>query len=444
MITPNQTSIQVLGPVAIASPLRLAHRSGEGPGAFVPDEIRVRYQIETATGHDLPADIFFEKAGPRETLFFEPGQTKAAIVTCGGVCPGLNNVVRSAVMEFYYNYGVQNVLGIRYGYAGLNPKIGLPPIELTPKSVSDIHEKGGTILGSSRGQQPSDIMAEFLVEQKINILLCVGGDGTLRGAQDVAKEVQSRGLNLAVVGIPKTIDNDVMYMSRTFGMTTAMEKAHQILDCAHSESRSAYNGVGLVKLMGRDAGFIAAGATLASQEVNFCLIPEVPFVLEGEHGFLEALRRRLESAHHAVIAVAEGAGQDLIRDLQVETDASGNKRYADIGVYLKEQIVSYFRQANIPVDVKYFDPSYFVRSVPANCEDALLCDLLARNAVHAAMAGKTNLVVGFLNGAFTHIPISLAVSEKKHVDPQGLLWSSVLATTGQPRQWVNQNPAPAG
>ena len=436
MITPDQTSIQVLGSAAIASVLRLAHRSGKGPGAFVPDEARVRYQTEIATGHDLPADIFFEKAGPRETLFFEPRETKAAIVTCGGVCPGLNNVIRSAVMEFYYNYGVRQVYGIRYGYAGLNPKIGLPPMELTPKSVSDIHEKGGTILGSSRGQQPSDIIAEFLVDQKINILLCVGGDGTLRGALDVAKEVQSRGLNLAVVGIPKTIDNDVMYMSRTFGMTTAIETAHKILDCAHSEARSAYNGVGLVKLMGRDAGFIAAGATLASQEVNFCLIPEVPFVLEGKNGFLEVLRRRLESAQHVVVAVAEGAGQDLIKQLPADTDASGNKRYADIGTYLNEQIVNHFRQVNIPVDVKYFDPSYFVRSVPANCEDALLCDLLARNAVHAAMAGKTNLVIGFLNGTFTHIPISLAVSEKKHVDPQGLLWSSVLATTGQPRQWV--------
>jgi 6-phosphofructokinase 1 len=346
-------------------------------------------------------------------------------------------------MEFYYAYGVHKVLGVRYGYAGLNPKVALPPLELTPRSVSDIHEKGGTILGSSRGQQPSSVMVDFLAEQNIDVLLCIGGDGTLRGAQSIAQESQSRGLNIAVVGIPKTIDNDVMYISRTFGMTTAMEKAHQILDCAHSEARSAYNGVGVVKLMGRDAGFIAAGATLASQEVNFCLIPEVPFVLVGKRGFLGALQRRLESAHHAVIAVAEGAGQDLIRDLPVETDPSGNRRYADIGVYLKEQIVKYFRQADIPVDVKYFDPSYFVRSVPANCEDALLCDLLARNAVHAAMAGKTNLVVGFWSGTFTHIPISLAVSEKKRVDPQGLLWSSVLATTGQPRQWVDQNPAPA-
>ena len=401
----------------------------------MPDEARVRYQIETGTGNDLPNDVYFEKAGPRERLFFEPHETKAAVVTCGGVCPGLNNVIRSAVLEFYHNYGVRKVLGIRYGYEGLNPRVGLPPIELTPQSVSDIHEKGGTMLGSSRGKQPTDCMVDFLAEQKINILLCIGGDGTLRGAQDISKEVAKRGLNVAVVGIPKTIDNDVMYISRTFGVITATEKAHEILDCAHSEARSAYHGVGLVKLMGRDAGFIAAAATLASQEVNFCLIPEVPFVLEGENGFFEALRRRLQAAQHAVVAVAEGAGQELIRDLPAETDASGNKRYADIGVYLKEQIVINFKRAEIPVEVKYFDPSYFVRSVPANCDDAMLCDLLARNAVHAALAGKTNLVVGFWNSAFTHIPIPLAVSQKKRVDPESPLWLGVLATTGQPRKW---------
>lgn len=287
MITADKTAIQILGPGSVPSPLRSARSSSGGYSAFVSDEARVRYQIETGTSNDLPSDVYFEKAGPREKLFFDPRKTKAAIVTCGGVCPGLNNVIRSAVLEFYYNYDVKNVLGIRYGYAGLNPKIGLPPIELTPRSVSDIHEKGGTILGSSRGKQPVEIMADFLTENGINILLCIGGDGTLRGAADVAEEVGSRGQSIAVVGIPKTIDNDVMYISRTFGVTTATEKAHQVLDCAHSEAKSAYNGVGLVKLMGRDAGFIAAAATLASQEVNFCLIPEIPFILGERTVFLK-------------------------------------------------------------------------------------------------------------------------------------------------------------
>ena len=350
--------------------------------------------------------------------------------------PGLNNVTRSACLELHQNYGVKEVLGIRYGYAGLNPKVGEPPILLTPELVDEIHEVGGTLLGTSRGPQPLEAMVDFLVERKIQILLCVGGDGTLRGAGAIAREVQRRGLAIAVVGIPKTIDNDVMYIRRTFGVSTATEVARKVLDCAHNEARSAFHGVGLVKVMGRHAGFIAACATLASQEVNFCLIPEVPFVLEGRHGFLEALRERLERRRHAVVVIAEGAGQDLIANLPAETDASGNKRLADIGTYLKQRIVDHFAQVQLPVDVKYFDPSYIIRSTPANCDDALLCDQLARNAAHAAMAGKTNVVIGFWNSAFTHIPIAMAVAEKKQIDPEGMLWTSVLAATNQPRTWA--------
>jgi 6-phosphofructokinase 1 len=306
---------------------------------------------------------------------------------------------------------------------------------LTPDFVSDIQEEGGSVLGTSRGPQDTGKMVDFLVRRKINVLLCVGGDGTLRGARDIAVEGRRRGLDLAVVGVPKTIDNDVMYVTRTFGMTTAISVADWVLDSAHAEARSVHNGIGLVKVMGRHAGFIAAGATLASQEVNYCLIPEVPFTLEGGKGLLETLRRRLERKRHAVILVAEGAGQDLIPARPEGCDASGNKRLGDIGVFLKDQICAYFKSAGVPVDVKYFDPSYIVRSVASNSEDALLCDQLARHAVHASMSGRTNMLVGLWNGTFTHLPIPLATSQKKHVDPEGRLWASVLAATGQPRVW---------
>ena len=435
MLLPECTVITILGPRTVKSPLRRAASCGEDQSTFVPDGARVRYQVECETGKDLPDNIFFEKAGPRESLFFNPGDAKAAIVTCGGICPGLNNVIRSAVLEVYHNYGVKNILGIRYGYAGLNPEVGLPPMALTPEVVSDIHEEGGTVLGSSRGPQDPGVMVDFLMRQKVNVLFCIGGDGTLRGAHAIAQEAEKRGLPIAVIGIPKTIDNDVMFTARTFGMITATEKAREVLDCAHNEACSAFNGVGLVKVMGRDAGFIAAATTLASQDVNFCLIPEVPFVLEGKSGLLQALGQRLEERHHAVVVVAEGAGQDLVKSMPGETDASGNKRYADIGPFLKEQIVAWCQRAKIPVDVKYFDPSYFIRSVPANCDDAMLCDQLARHAVHAGMAGKTDMMVGIWHGTFTYIPIALAVGQKKRVDPDGALWAGVLAATGQPRRW---------
>jgi len=435
MITPESTLVETLGPCTVRSPVRLQSLPGAAGGRFVPDRARLRLQAEVDTGEPEQPDVFFEKAGPREWLFFDPTKVRAAIVTCGGLCPGLNNVIRSAFLELHHNYGVREVLGLRYGYAGLNPALGQPPLRLTPELVDAIHEDGGTILGTSRGPQPADVMVDFLASQGIQVLLCAGGDGTLRGAMGIAREARRRGLPLAVVGIPKTIDNDVLYITRTFGVSTAIEQARQVLDCAHNEAKSVFNGVGLVKVMGRDAGFIAAGATLASQEVNFTLIPEVPLRLEGPKGFLEVLRRRLEARHHAVVVVAEGAGQDLLASVGEQRDASGNKLHADIGPFLKEQILAYMRRVGLPVEVKYFDPSYLVRSVPANTDDAMLCDQFARHAVHAALAGKTNVVIGLWYGVFTHVPIPLAVSAKKHVNPAGAFWRGVLAATGQPAAW---------
>jgi 6-phosphofructokinase 1 len=407
-------------------------------GNFVPDAARVRFQVEVHTGYTVHDDIFFEKAGPRQKIYFEPSKTRAAIVTCGGLCPGLNNVIRSAFNELHFNYGVKEVLGIRYGYAGLNPSVGLPPILITPDMVDTIHLDGGTILGSSRGPQPESKIVDYLVQEKINLLICVGGDGTQRGTHDICKEITRRQLSIAVVGVPKTIDNDIQYVWRTFGLSTAIEKSREVLDCAHNEARAALNGIGLVKLMGREAGFIAAGATMASQEVNFTLIPEVPFELEGERGFLATLFRRVQDRHHAVIVVAEGAGQNLIQNLPQERDASGNIKLADIGLFLKDRIIEHFKKNGAPISMKYFDPSYFIRSVPANCDDSLLCDQMGRHAVHAGMSGKTDLLVGYWHNVFTHVPIPLAGEEKKRVSPKSELWRGVLACTGQPREFVNQ------
>ena len=370
----------------------------------------------------------FELAGPRAKLYFDPKQTRAGIVTCGGLCPGLNNVIRSLYLELQYGYGVNEVLGFRGGYSGLDPSRGAKPVTISHGFVHDIHKTGGTILGSSRGPVDTIVAVDTLMRLGINILFTVGGDGTLRGARDLYKEAQRRGYPLSVVGVPKTIDNDVSFVSRTFGYQTAVEEACRVLESAHTEARSVPMGIGLVKLMGRHAGFITAGATVANQDVNFALIPEVPFALGS---FLAALKARMLLRSHAVIAVAEGAGQDLLTETTKERDPSGNVKLMDIGLFLKEQIETYFRGEGLPVVMRYFDPSYQVRSRPANCADALLCDQFARNAVHAAMAGKTGLVIGFLHERFVHVPIELLATETKRLDPAGGLWSSVLAATGQ-------------
>ena len=437
MLKAEDLKVDNLGERRVRSPLRFS-LPGEDPGRlFTPDEAHLLYRADFARPEDVQPELAFEKAGPREYIFFEPERTTAAIVTCGGLCPGLNNVIRSLYMQLHHNYGVRRVLGIRYGYQGLNPAAGLPPVELTAEFVEPIHKLGGTVLGTSRGPQDPKVMVDFLASQKVDILFTVGGDGTQRGAHQIALEARRRGLPLAVVGIPKTIDNDIPYVWETFGYKTALREAREVLDCAHAEAKGVRNGISLVKLMGRHSGSIAAGATLASQEVNFTLIPEIPFALEGEGGFLDCLTQRMRARGHALIVVAEGAGQEYIPGESPGTDDSGNPRLKDIGAFLKDRIAEHFRRLGIPVTLRYFDPSYIIRSVPAGTEDSLLCDRLARNAVHAAMAGKTNVLIGLWYNTFIHVPIPLAISEKKRLSPTSEVWRSVLLATGQPARFGN-------
>ena len=379
----------------------------------------------------MPDDmLLFEKAGPRKKLFFDPNHARAAIVTCGGLCPGLNNVIRSVTRELVRSYDVKSILGIRGGYRGLDPSRGKPPIELTDDNVETIHKEGGTMLGTSRGPVDMGIAVEFLISRGVNILFTVGGDGTQRGGNALFEEAQKRGHALAVVGIPKTIDNDVRHVTRTFGFGTAVDEAVHVINTAHTEARSVDNGVALVKLMGRHAGFIAAAATVASQDVNFCLVPEVPFKLDGPGGLLAALERRLARKDHAVVVVAEGAGQELL-GATGERDASGNLKLQDIGLHLRDAFNAHFKARGIEMTLRYFDPSYQIRGCPANTEDAVLCDRLGRHAVHAAMAGRTGLVISYLHGQFVHVPISDIAQGSRKLDLDGELWRAVLSSTCQ-------------
>ncbi len=421
-------TISILGEARIPSPMSQVK--------FVSDKDDLIYhskrrQIEALVeqGKRLPS---FEMAGPREKIYFDPSKLKCGIVTCGGLCPGLNDVIRAIVMGLFYHYGVKAVFGFRYGYEGLSYRLGHTPIELTPEVVEDIHKKGGTILGSSRGPQDVSEMVDTLERMNMGILFAIGGDGTLRGAQAISEEIRKRGLKIGVIGIPKTIDNDISYVDASFGFETAVAESRTAIYAAHTEAIGARNGIGLVKLMGRHAGFIAAYSALANNDVNFCLVPEVRFTLQA---FLKALNERLEKRGHAVIVVGEGAGQDLMAETG-ERDASGNIRLGDIGIFLKDQINAYFKKAGMEVTLKYIDPSYMIRSMPANPRDSAFCLLLGHNAVHAAMAGLTNMLVGFWKSRFTHVPIQLAVSKRKQIDPEGRFWSNVLSCTGQPREMV--------
>ncbi|MHC1698054.1 MAG: ATP-dependent 6-phosphofructokinase [Geobacteraceae bacterium] len=421
-------SIDTLGKCSIQSPMKGVR--------FVSDDEQMLYDSHAAKimgcleqGQELPA---MELAGPREKIYYDPSKLKCGIVTCGGICPGVNDVIRSVVMSLFYHYGVKTIFGFPYGYEGLSWRYGHTPRELTPQNVNVIHGTGGSILGTSRGPQDIAELVDTLERMNVQMLFTIGGDGTLKGAGAIASEIKQRGLKIAVIGIPKTIDNDISFIDKSFGFETAVTEASKVTNSAHNEATGARNGIGLVKLMGRDSGFIAAYSVLADNNVNFCLIPESPFSLDG---FISALRDRLNRRGHAVIVVAEGAGQDLMPK-SCETDASGNTRLCDIGIYLKDAITWHFKELGIPVNMKYIDPSYTIRSVPATPHDSAFCLLLGHNAVHAGMSGRTNLVVGYWKGEFTHVPISLAVSKRKKIDPEGWFWSTVLASTGQPRDML--------
>ncbi|MDD4218833.1 MAG: ATP-dependent 6-phosphofructokinase [Sphaerochaetaceae bacterium] len=434
-------TISNLGKPKILSPIKMSTVNDDGLADYVSETKRVLYGIDTClneAGEQVPLyHDTVEVAGPRETIYFNPPHVHAAIVTCGGICPGLNNVIRAIVRCFWYRYGVRRISGIQFGYRGLLENTPYPVIQLNPDVVDDIQEKGGTILGSSRGE--GDRVKEIvdsLERMNINILITIGGDGTLRGAWEIGEEIKKRGLKISVIGVPKTIDNDLSFIQVSFGFDTAVTQAVPSVIGAHTEAKASINGIGMVKVMGRKSGFIAASTALAMSDVNFCLIPENPFDLDGPKGLLANLKKRILERKHAVILVAEGAGQDIVPPTG-EKDASGNVRFADIGIFLKNKIKEYFEQEGIEMSLKYIDPSYIIRSAQANPNDSIYCSRLGTNAVHAAMAGKTQALISLLNNKFVHIPIKVAVSERNRVNVEGSLWRDVLENTRQPASMKN-------
>jgi 6-phosphofructokinase 1 len=413
-----------LGECKIVSPLRAIHFMDTSKRLLFRTDIdELRAQIQA--GVNPPA---FELAGPQERIYFNPAPLRCGIVTCGGLCPGLNDVIRSIVFCLHEKYGVLTVYGFQFGFEGLVERNALTPIELTPRRVSQIHEVGGTVLGSSRGPQPVGEMVDTLERMGIQLLFTIGGDGTLRGAHSIVEEIRRRGLKIAVVGVPKTIDNDILFIEQSFGFDTAVEAARHATRAAYVEASCHRSGIGLVKLMGRDSGFIASFATLADTQVGLCLIPEVAFSVGGVVG---AAEQRIKRDGSVVIVVAEGAGQNLLGEV-ADWDASGNRRHGDIGLFLRDKLKETFGARGITVNIKYIDPSYMIRSLPANARDSNFCLRLGHAAVHAGMAGKTDTVIGTWRRRLTHVPIPLAVSSPKKVNSDGYLWQTVLSVTGQP------------
>ena len=435
-------TVEQLGECKIPSPIMLSTVHGDFVANYVRDDEFVRYNVDVygdvlSKEADAYNNNLIQKAGPREKIYFNPKHVNAGICTCGGLCPGLNDVIRAIVRCLYNRYGVRRINGIRFGFKGLLPDQDFDTIELTPDIVDDIHKTGGSFLGTSRGGGNRVMEIVDAVERlNLNMLFIIGGDGTQRGALDIANEIEKRGLKIAIIGIPKTIDNDLIFIQKSFGFDTAVQKATEAVSAAHMEAHSHINGIGLIKLMGRESGFIATATALASHEANFCLIPEVPFDMDGEEGFLKQLEKRIEKRHHAVVIVAEGAGQNHLK-ASGEHDASGNIKLGDIGLYLKDRITDYFKEHNVHINLKYIDPSYQIRSAPAAPTDSVYCERLGNNAAHAAMAGKTKIVIGLVHNKYVHLPIRLVTAKRNKVNPEGSMWRDTIDATGQPVLMLN-------
>ena len=427
-LSARDLAIDRVGEATIPSPLDTAFADGAQDRLAVPERASLESAMES--GAPLP---FFECAGPRRLLAFDPAETRVAIVTCGGLCPGLNDVIRGLTLIAKSVYGVRDVLGIRYGYRGLAEGLSIDPMPLDAELVSEIHRRGGTILDSSRGRQDVGTMVDRLVQMDVDVLFTIGGEGTQQGALEISREIERRGLRIAVVGVPKTIDNDIPFIRKSFGFETAVAEAVRAITGGHIEAHDFPNGVAIIRLMGRESGFIAASASIASGDVNCCLVPEVPFSLDGRNGVVSVVERRLRSRGHAVIVVAEGAGRD-------QRVAAG---YDDVGPYLRDRIRESLAERGFDVSLKYIDPSYLIRSVPAVADDSVFCARLAADAVHAAMAGRTAMVVGFRSDAFVHVPMRI-LHGRRTMDPDGALWRSVLEATGQPKDMVCRDGSEGG
>ncbi|HPD55627.1 MAG TPA: ATP-dependent 6-phosphofructokinase [Smithellaceae bacterium] len=427
-------TIENLGKGSIASPLSMAQFIDDGKRMLFNSHLDDYSLLTDTQGNPLSVEI----AGPREKIFFQPERTKAIVVTCGGLCPGINDVIRSITLTLFHRYNVTKIWGARFGLRGLNPQCGHQLVKLTPDFVDNITSIGGSILSSSRGPQDINVIVDFLQREQTNILFLIGGDGTMRAAAAIKNKITEKNLQVAVIGVPKTIDNDLDLIQKSFGFDTAIEKAVESIKSAHVEAKGYFNGIGLIKIMGRLSGHIAAHAALAQNDVNFVLIPEVPFDLDGDKGFLKTLEKRMKIRGHAVILVAEGAGQDLMRknDTPPDQDPSGNIRLLDIGFFMKNAIENHFRKLNMEINLKYIEPSYLIRSIPANASDGIYCSSLGQFAVHAAMAGKTGLLVALMREEYVHLPLDAAVTRRK-IDPRGNIWQRVLETTGQPASMKN-------
>lgn len=447
--------------------------------------------------------LTFPEAGPRENLVYpmesRDGATdslQVGVLVSGGIAPGINAVIKGIVDRhtLYSNHAKENddtsydleIIGYRDGFSGL---LSGSHIKLNRKKVRDFANKGGSLLGTSRyhplldlddpGKRDSAVRDIISNLKDIDILYVIGGDGSMRAAHMIwtrAQRMHAEGeaSKLSVVAIPKTMDNDILWVWQSFGFMSAVEKAKQFVLQLHTEA-SSNPRLGIMQLFGSDSGFVVTHAALASGVCDYVLIPEADFSMEV---LCEFIKKKLKSRYKrgqdgkspfGMILMAETAiprdginspGCKYIDDpdvgLEKEEKIAIEKFIAD-GRRVQGQTQDALRRGGIKIisrvvqkEIRQMkpgqywekfrvftnEPRHLIRAIDPSVQDVIFGQRMGTLAVDNAMAGYTDFMISQWLTEYVLVPLKLVVLGRKRVPQKGIFWKSVLANTGQPHEMV--------
>jgi 6-phosphofructokinase 1 len=456
----------------------------------------------------VKGQLTFAEAGPRNMLRF-PGHhkklLKVGVLVSGGIAPGINAVISGIVQRHVLYHTPQitdlrvpgktprsytlQVFGFRNGFAGLLAGDDVTvlydsdsPDEKLRAHLRRIANRGGSEIGTSRyddllstadpdkREKDLDQVAENLANRHFDILYVIGGDGSMRAAHATWKRSRDNGKSLSVIGVPKTMDNDILWVWQSFGFLSAVEKAREALQQLHTEATSNPR-LCVVQLFGSDSGFVVSHAALASGVCDAALIPEVPFTMKKLADYItERLSKRFRpgaggQSPYGMIVMAETAvpqdAEDYLSDPEVDLDENEKaaiQAFVSKGCRVHGQTPDELRTGGLKVvsrvlqkriremkvddaywaDFRVFtnEPRHLLRAIPPSASDVAFGQRLGVLAVDNAMAGYTDFMISQWMTEYVLVPLDLVVLGRKRVPPNGIFWKSVVASTGQPPELV--------
>lgn len=475
----------------IENPLPIEVRGDDrDEGARIVVDARRKYHDPLEGITPAAWNLTMPEAGPRRYVSYpQKNQLKVGILVSGGIAPGINAVISGIIARHHAyqawsqkinkNYALE-ILGYSEALKGLL-HAGRPAVPLDLKTVREAVNHGGSILPTARADELLDLedpkqrdgaldkVTSRLINQQIDILYIIGGDGSMRAAHAISCRARRNPINeLSVIGIPKTMDNDILWVWQSFGFLSAVEFAKQAILQLHTEVMSNPR-LCVIQLFGSDSGFVVSHAALASGVCDAVLIPEVNFTLKQLSGYI---RYRLQDRPHSdkpyggIVALAETAipldwreyvsataevadGSEKViltpEELRaIETfESHGRRVHGQTPDALRSgglRLVSQILQREIrklgdrwsSYRVFTNEPRHLIRSIEPSVSDVIFAQRLGTLAVDNAMAGYHDFMISQWLTEYVLVPLKLVVLGRKRVPEHGIFWKSVRASTGQP------------